>query len=165
MSLSDHDVEPRAALASSFWAHSDAGGEVCHADSGGHSQVVIFEGGRGHRSIQVSKEVRGILYSSRNAVWISRSHVDWQPNLHVWILIMCKESVAPKVPAFLRVDCAHSDRFTCTQKCRFMGKEVREISRFFVAPPHVFAPALCAASRTSLPRNTSTLVLLIRRHL
>ena len=31
-----------------------------------------------------------------------------------------------------------------TEKCRFMGKEVREISRFFVAPPRVFTPAVCA---------------------
>ena len=32
-----------------------------------------------------------------------------------------------------------------TQKCRFMGKEVREISRFFVAPPRMFAPAVWAS--------------------
>ena len=30
-----------------------------------------------------------------------------------------------------------------TQKCRFMGKKVREISRFFVAQLHVFTPAIC----------------------
>ena len=29
-------------------------------------------------------------------------------------------------------------------KCRFIGKEVREISCFFVAPLRVFAPAVCA---------------------
>ena len=28
-----------------------------------------------------------------------------------------------------------------TEKCIFMDKEVREISRFFVAPPREFAPA------------------------
>ena len=41
-----------------------------------------------------------------------------------------------------------------------MGKEVHEISRFFVAPPRVFAPAppSARASRTSLPRNFFTLV-------
>ena len=31
---------------------------------------------------------------------------------------------------------------TYTQKCRFMGKEVREISHFFVALPRVFALAV-----------------------
>ena len=40
-----------------------------------------------------------------------------------------------------------------TQKCRFMGKEVREISR-------VFAPAVLRVSRTSLPSNLHSLVLL-----
>ena len=40
-----------------------------------------------------------------------------------------------------------------TQKCRFMGKEVREISR-------VFAPAVLRVSRTSLPTNLHSLVLL-----
>ena len=28
---------------------------------------------------------------------------------------------------------------TCTQKCTFLSEEVREISRFFVAPPRLFA--------------------------
>ena len=31
-----------------------------------------------------------------------------------------------------------------TQWCRFLSQEVREISRFFVAPWRVFAPAVCA---------------------
>ena len=40
-----------------------------------------------------------------------------------------------------------------TQKCRFMDKKVREISRFFVAPPRARFPSPSgAASRTSLPR-------------
>ena len=31
----------------------------------------------------------------------------------------------------------------CTEKCRFMGEEVREISRFFVAPPREFPLSVC----------------------
>ena len=33
----------------------------------------------------------------------------------------------------------------CTEKCRFMDKRVREISRFFVAPPRVFPLSVLAA--------------------
>ena len=36
-----------------------------------------------------------------------------------------------------------------TQKCRFMGKEVREISHFFVAPPREFPLSIWRVSRTS----------------
>ena len=49
----------------------------------------------------------------------------------------------------------------CTQKCKLLnlwGKEVREISRIYVAPPRVFAPAVWAAHTSSLPKNTSTSV-------
>ena len=41
-----------------------------------------------------------------------------------------------------------------TQKCRFMGKEVREISHFIVESPCVFAPTVSALPRTLLPTNT-----------
>ena len=47
---------------------------------------------------------------------------------------------------------------TSTQKCRFMDKRVREIARFFVAPPRVFPLSVWRVSRTLLSRNTSTLV-------
>ena len=40
-----------------------------------------------------------------------------------------------------------------TQKCRFMGKEVHEISRFFVASPHELALSFWRISRTSLPKQ------------
>ena len=49
--------------------------------------------------------------------------------------------------------------FVCTQKCRFMDKEVREISPFFVAPPRGFPLSIWRVSRTSLSTITSTLVL------
>ena len=45
-----------------------------------------------------------------------------------------------------------------TEKCIFMDKRVREISRFFVAPRREFAPAVWRVSRTLLSRNTSTSV-------
>ena len=47
---------------------------------------------------------------------------------------------------------------TCTQKCRFMSKEVREISRFFVAPPRVFAPSSVRLHALPYPEISSTLV-------
>ena len=50
------------------------------------------------------------------------------------------------------------DHNTYTEKCRFMDKRVREISRFFVAPRREFAPAVWRVSRTLLSRNTSTSV-------
>ena len=40
-------------------------------------------------------------------------------------------------------------------KCRFMDKRVREISRFFVAPPRMFSLSVWRVSRTLLSRNTS----------
>ena len=40
-----------------------------------------------------------------------------------------------------------------TQMRRFLSREVREISRFFVAPPCVFAPAVRAALRWKLLIN------------
>ena len=43
----------------------------------------------------------------------------------------------------------------CTEKCIFMDKEVREISRFFVAPPCEFAPAVWAA-RNHTPTHKYT---------
>ena len=46
-----------------------------------------------------------------------------------------------------------------TQKCRFMGKEVHEISRFFVASPHELALSFWRISRTSLPKHLHPLVL------
>ena len=45
-----------------------------------------------------------------------------------------------------------------TEKCIFLDKRVREISRFFVAPRREFAPAIWRVSRTLLSRNTSTSV-------
>ena len=39
-----------------------------------------------------------------------------------------------------------------------MGKEVREISHFFVAPPRVFPLSFWRVSRTSLPKNLHPLV-------
>ena len=45
-----------------------------------------------------------------------------------------------------------------TQKCRFMGKEVREISRFYVAPPRELVLSVWRVSRTSLPKNLHPLV-------
>ena len=42
-----------------------------------------------------------------------------------------------------------------TEKCRFMDKRVREISRFFVALRLEFTPAVWRVSRTLLSRNTS----------
>ena len=42
-----------------------------------------------------------------------------------------------------------------TEKCIFMDKRVREISRFFVVPQREFAPAVWRVSRTLLSRNTS----------
>ena len=36
-----------------------------------------------------------------------------------------------------------------TEKCRFMDKRLREISRFFVAPPHVFPLSVRARFRAS----------------
>ena len=38
------------------------------------------------------------------------------------------------------------------EKFRFMDKRVREISRFFVAPPHVFPLSVCARTRESTHR-------------
>ena len=51
-----------------------------------------------------------------------------------------------------------------TQKCRFMGKRVREISCFFVAPWREFAPAVCARPRNPFSINTSTLVHKMRKY-
>ena len=45
-----------------------------------------------------------------------------------------------------------------TQKCRFMDKEVREISRFFVAPPCSLPLSVWRVSRTSLPIILQSLV-------
>ena len=42
----------------------------------------------------------------------------------------------------------------CTEKCRFMDKRVREILRFFVAPPRVFPLSVFACLRTILSTNT-----------
>ena len=50
----------------------------------------------------------------------------------------------------------------CTKKCIFMEKRVREISRFFVAPPRVFPLSVRARPRTVLSTNTSTLVCTLR---
>ena len=50
------------------------------------------------------------------------------------------------------------DKFPCTEKCRFLDKRVREISRFFVAPPSVFPLSVWRVSWTLLSRNTSTSV-------
>ena len=43
-----------------------------------------------------------------------------------------------------------------TEKCRFIDKRVREISRFFVAQPRVFPLSVCACAsqRTVLSTNT-----------
>ena len=46
----------------------------------------------------------------------------------------------------------------CTQKCKFMVKEVREISRFFAAPPRGSPLSVWRVSRTSLPINLHPLV-------
>ena len=43
-----------------------------------------------------------------------------------------------------------------------MGKRLREISRFFVAPRREFAPAVCARPRTPFSINTSTSVHVMR---
>ena len=48
-----------------------------------------------------------------------------------------------------------------TQKCRFMDKEVREISRFFLRHDARFPSPSGAALRTSLSTNTSTLNLIL----
>ena len=47
-----------------------------------------------------------------------------------------------------------------TQDCRFMGKRLREISRFFVAPRRELAPAVRARPPTPFSINTSTSVLM-----
>ena len=41
------------------------------------------------------------------------------------------------------------DHNTYTEKCRFMDKRLREISRFFVAPPRVFPLSICARAHES----------------
>ena len=45
-----------------------------------------------------------------------------------------------------------------TEKCRFMEKRLREISRFFVALRRESAPAVCARPHTPFSINTSTSV-------
>ena len=49
-------------------------------------------------------------------------------------------------------------RSATTKKCKFMDKRVCEISRFFVAPLHVFPLSVCARPCTVLSTNTSSLV-------
>ena len=39
----------------------------------------------------------------------------------------------------------------CTEKCRFMDKRVREVSRFFVAPPRVFPLSVCERAQVHTP--------------
>ena len=46
-----------------------------------------------------------------------------------------------------------------TKKCRFMDERMREISRFFVAPPRVFPLSVRTRPRTVLSTNTYSLVL------
>ena len=53
----------------------------------------------------------------------------------------------------LNVTCSCTAPLMYTMKCRFMNKGVREISRFFVAPPRVFPLSVWRISRTSLSQN------------
>ena len=41
-----------------------------------------------------------------------------------------------------------------SQKCRFMGMEVREISHFYVAPPHLFPLSVCVQNYPHLSNFT-----------
>ena len=54
-------------------------------------------------------------------------------------------------------------RTNTTQKCRFMGKEVHEISRFLVEPPCVFtfAPPSERRATTHVPTNFHSLVFIL----
>ena len=52
----------------------------------------------------------------------------------------------------------HTELYNTTQKCRLMGKEVREILRFCVASPRMFPLSVWRVSHTSLPKNTYNLV-------
>ena len=45
----------------------------------------------------------------------------------------------------------------CTEKCRFMGKEVREISHFFVEPPREFPLSVCALTHLLIAHKYSHL--------
>ena len=86
------------------------------------------------------------------------------------------EAICPKQPSPLRLLHKHtSSKFfwqghkissrnpsfsllISTEECIFMDKRVREISRFFVAPPRVFPLSVWRVSRKLLSRNTSGLV-------
>ena len=42
--------------------------------------------------------------------------------------------------------------YVCTEKCRFMAKEVREKRGDYIASTHVFAPAVWAAHNLTIPK-------------
>ena len=113
----------------------------------------------------------GIKWPLGSLLWNLK--IDWEflkisRNLKNSLRIACKYEVWQHWQHSLIVSPRRSNLFVClwlllvctrcTEKFRFMDKRLREISRFFVAPPRVFPLSVGVRPCTVLSTNTSSLV-------